>query len=328
MQKTFRFPGIKLGEFSVLPESEISSTVQILRTGSFFHPEYGNLIITDSQLEQMINNFSEKVRGVDLAIDYSHEAEKEAAGWIEELYLQDSQDGKKELWARVKWTPTGKQNLIDRKYRYLSADFTFNYIHNESLKEFGPTLFGAGLTNRPVIKDMAPVIELSEGEAKMDEKDKMIEALKAQVADLMKQKEGYDAEMGAMKAKLGEYEVAAKKSDEDKVAAEAKLAEMKKTEEFNTLLSEGKACEAQRTHFMSGDAMAYAKAAQPVKLSEVGSNQKPVEKSSDDIEDRILTEAKKLCESNKKLDLDLAIRKVLSENSELKKLYDLKRKGE
>ena len=32
-------------------------------------------------------------------------------------------------------------------------EFTFNYKDNEELKDHGPTLLGAALTNRPVIKN-------------------------------------------------------------------------------------------------------------------------------------------------------------------------------
>jgi len=337
MQQTFRAPSISLGEFSAIPNHEIKDTVQVLRAGTFNHPEYGQFEIKASDIETMIKNFSDKVRGVDLAIDYSHEADKEAAGWIQDLYLQEGQDGKAELWARVKWTQTGKDSLVDRKYRYLSADFAFSYKNNETSQEFGPTLFGAGLTNRPVIKNMSPVIELAEytkpkGADQMDELQKLKaenEMLKAEIEKLKSgSKPEVDVEMEDLKKKLGAYEAEKQASDAAKLAAETKLAEMVKTDEFNKLMTEGKACEAQRKFYLSGDAVEFAKAAQPLKLDTVGGKVETPAEDKSNPEAKILSEANALIKTNAKLTLGEAISKVMKDKPELAKLYRSKMKGE
>lgn len=312
MLKVFRSVPIQLGEFSVIPESEIAPNVQILRVGKFIHPEYGEFSISQTDLQNMVRNFQEKVRGTDIAIDFAHESEKEAAGWIQAIFLNEDQT---ELWGTVKWTPIGRQALVDREYRYLSADFTYNYLHNEDLKEYGPTLFGAGLTNRPFVKNMAPVIELTEGKGKkMDEKDKLIAELKKQIEELKAGGGKMEVELADMKKQLDDYVCAAKKS-----AAEKKMSEMKA--DFDLLLTEGKACEAQREHFMSGDAIAYAKAAQPVKLSEVGSAAPAkAEITKENVQEEISKLAKKLAEE-KKIGLAEAIGQVLHANKDLNEKY-------
>ena len=110
-----------------LKESAAPEKVQILRTGTFTHPDYGTFDITSEVLRSMKRNFDDKTRGVDLAIDYSHEADKEAAGWIKDLYLSANDT---ELWANVDWTAPGKGVVESKEYRYFSADFAFDYVDN------------------------------------------------------------------------------------------------------------------------------------------------------------------------------------------------------
>lgn len=326
MIQLYRSSPIKLGE-SIIPENELNRKVQILRCGTFNHPEYGTFEITKETLLSMQKNFDAKVRGVDIAIDYAHRSDKEAAAWIQALHLSD--DGN-ELWAEVLWTPNGKDALIKKEYRYLSADFTFDYQDNESLIKFGPVLFGAGLTNRPVVKNMAPAIELSEGKLQMkkedapvvpevtaalpavvppeavDPKDAKIAELEAKIAELMKQCQDQGMQI----------DMAAKASAEDKAA---KIC-AEKTVKFNELMTAGKVVEAQREAFMSGDAMKLAELSQNIKLNEQGNGATPVvTDSSIDAETKVLELAEKLVESKEAKNIPEAISKVLSLNPELAK---------
>ena len=143
---------------------DISAKVQLLRTCTFWHKRYGKVEITRKLLSEMVENFKNNTRGIRCMIDYGHETEREAAGWVTGLNIIYS-DQKKEdqLWADVEWTPNGRRKQADKEYAYLSADFDPNYEDNENPnKFFGAVLLGAGLTNRPVIKKMAPAIQLSE----------------------------------------------------------------------------------------------------------------------------------------------------------------------
>ena len=127
----FRSTPIKLSEnIFINTENGISDDIQVLRVGTFFHN--GQIVnVVKSDLKSMIKNFSDGVRGIDLMLDYSHESEKEAAAWFEDLYLSD--DGK-ELWAKVDWTDDGADSVRKKKYRYISADFNFAYKDNETFK--------------------------------------------------------------------------------------------------------------------------------------------------------------------------------------------------
>lgn len=65
---------------------------------------------------------------IDIAIDRDHQfdilpagSEKIAAGWIKEM--QARADG---IYGRPEWTPSAKQQLADREYRYISPVFLFD----------------------------------------------------------------------------------------------------------------------------------------------------------------------------------------------------------
>lgn len=203
-QKHFRLPpvAIKLNDVFQPDGPKVPTKIQILRTGTFSDPRYGTFDITAQHLASMKNNFDNRTRGVDIAVDYSHESDMEAAGWIQEVILEEH-DGETQLWAQIKWTKKAEFSLADKEYRYVSADFMFDYIDNETEKHYGPCLLGAGLTNRPVIKDMNPVIELQEGKGKKMSKDsKKNPPGKEDVADSDEDK---DKQIAEMKEKLAEY---------------------------------------------------------------------------------------------------------------------------
>jgi phage I-like protein len=330
----------------------VPGDVQVMRTGTFFSEEYGKFEITKQTLSDMKTNFDNRVRGIDLAIDYKHDSEDIAAGWIKDVYLLN--DGN-ELWAKVDWTPNGEKVLSDKEFRYLSADFSFDFQHNETKEKHGPTLFGAGLTNRPFIKSMKPVVALSEKEKGkvMDEKDQKIAELEAKIAELTKQIEELNKneqdekvedkkedqappadaspsqpeeseqmsamkkEMDDMKKKLEEYQAKEKQAEQDK-----KLSEKKGV--FNKLLSEGKAVEAQREAYMSDDMVKFAENAQALNLQGIGSSVEPAAAiTNEDVSTQIakLAEAKV---SEKKITFGAAVVQVLNENEGLRKKYETK----
>lgn len=285
-------------------ENKAPEKIQLFRTGTFHHAEYGTFQITKEVLASMVKNFTDNVRGVDLAIDYKHENDDVAAGWIRGLELADGGDS---LWATVEWTPKGSKVLADKEFRYMSPEFAFEYQDNETLKKFGPTLFGGGLTNRPTIKNMEPVVELTEG-AKLDELDVCARDL---IPDLIKEGKPQDQAVAIAyskcRAKLGIGAAEPKQQpkgvgamdykamdpaavdgmgpDELKKMCKEMLAEIKKAGEvaaqaaaekamsekkakFAVMLSEGKVVKAQEESFLAGDMETFASLAPTKKLNE------------------------------------------------------------
>lgn len=290
---------------------ELPTEIQLSRTGTFFRlwsdgDVYEDIPITKEFLESFVKNFDDKVTGIDLAIDFSHMNWDKAGAWIKSLSLRDSKDfpGQVELMSVPRYTKSGMESISGGDFRYLSIEFHTNYRNNNTLAFHGPTLLGAGFTNRPVIKNMKPTSKLSE-EAAIKEKNKM---------DIK--------ELEDKNAKLSEEiktstEAVTKLSDENKTLKEEneKLLGEKKTAEknlsFDKKLSEGTVCEAQREHYLSNDMEKFMSAAQkPLNLDEQGSGEAPTNDDGQDDDDKVLAEAQKLCDKNEGMTISEAITQI------------------
>lgn len=300
MQNIFRSQSIKLSDDMNPDMPKIMEDIQIFKAGVFSYWQPGDMTLSREVFNSMVVNFQNKCRGVDLAIDYGHNAFEEAAGWIKELYLSDDQT---ELWAKVDWTNKAKEKIADKQYRYISGEFSYEYEDDKGMK-YGPCLFGAALTNRPFLKDMKSVIDLNEQEKiKMDEIKKLNEKVSALEINLSTK----DQEISKLKNEIIEME---NKSIEDKKAFQ-----------FNEMLKVGKVCEAQRESFMNNDVVKFSELAAPMNLSAKGNSSDPknstIELSKEDAEEKIL----KLAEEKtlKGMKFRDAIHEILNENPELKK---------
>lgn len=306
---------IKLKEGATAPEA-----VQILRVGKFSHALYGDFEITKETLRNLKENFDKNVRGIDLAIDYSHNNQDEAAGWFKDVVLKDDDS---ELWAVVDWTPAGKKSLESKEFRYLSADFAFDYESEETKEKFGPTLMGAGLTNRPFVKAMAPAVELKEqsgGKMELKELEQKIAKLTEVVEAIAKPKTVELSEVEKENAKLKEDLAKAeqdKKDLESKHAEEKQLAEKRDT--FAALMKDGKVCKAQEKAYLEGNMEEFVKLAENISLTPAGAGKTPTEGDTKSAQDEIVALANKLVEEKKAKTLSEAQRIVIRENPELYK---------
>lgn len=238
-------------------EESVPKKVELLKAGRYEYEGFfsRSLLTIDTELfTSLKKNFEAGIRKTKLAVDYGHDNGGPAAGWIEGVEL--SEDGKS-FCILVDWTPTGRAALANKEYCYISAEFHQNYRDNETGKLHGPTLFGAGLTNRPFIKGMKPV-ELSDDAHKGDDMtlEQQIEKLQADMKALTEANAKLAAENTALTEKVA--------------AAEKEQALAKKEATFQKMLSEGKAVPAQKEAFMADDVMKFAELAAPVKLEEKG----------------------------------------------------------
>jgi phage I-like protein len=146
---------LNLCEIKFADEVKDISKIQVLRAGKYKYWDDSTLEITTDMLRNMKKNFDSNVLKIDCAIDYFHNSFAEAAGWIKAIMLENSDT---ELWAEVEWTEEAKEKILSKEIRYVSADFNMNYKDNETGIEHGVTLNGAGLTNRPFVKGMNPIL--------------------------------------------------------------------------------------------------------------------------------------------------------------------------
>lgn len=136
-----------------LADGATMSWVTITRTGDFSDPRYGDFKITTVQLEQMVANFNARVLGQDVFLDVAHRPSDGAAGKFVKLSVEGGR-----LRGLVEWTPFGIDAVKSRGFAYLSAEYHEAWVDNEAKKPHGCVLLGAGLTTRPVIKNLEPVL--------------------------------------------------------------------------------------------------------------------------------------------------------------------------
>ena len=160
-----------------VPAEGVKSEIQVLRTGKFYHPLYGEFTVTDATLQKMQENFG-KVRPIsptEMVIDYDHLAadpktpdQGKAAGWFKSLRAVPGK-----LFATVEWTADAAKAIKEKLFRFISPEFTFDYTDKTTGKKVGPVLVSACLTNRPFLEGMEPVV-LSEGLSAMVFKENCI----------------------------------------------------------------------------------------------------------------------------------------------------------
>jgi len=321
--------------------------VQLLKVGKFKFFDGADLEITSEILLNMKKNFKNNVKKVDLAVDFFHHSNNEAAGWINSVILKENNT---ELWIGVDWTEEAEQKIRDKKIRYLSADFDADYEDNETGKRFGHTLNGAGLTNRPFVKGMDAILDdLNSVDIDPEKRDAINRILNKtpkevktmEFSELKKEVFSLSEDQKKELVKIcgGETQVI-KLSDEnskltEKVNSQGKeilklsteLTNQAKETEFATLLSEGKAVAAQKPSFLSGNMTEFLKLAQPVNLDEKGNGGTPPVKEGsaktfEEAENQIIKLAEKKREGNKELSEDDSFQEVMSENPDLAKLYN------
>lgn len=326
--------------------------VQLLRVGRFAHPAApdGAFDITPEMLLKMKANFDGNARRLDkgeIPVDYGHKTDGKAAGWIEHIELEDDNTS---LWVDINYTAEAEKSIMEREWRFISADIDFEYKDNESDMLLGPVLLGAGLVNRPHIKSMKAVFsEVGETETDNEESTKENKGFSMTPEEMMKKIGELEAMISSLKAQMqaseeGKADAEIKAEDASKEAdsmkeqlKEAQATVLKLTEEkeavskeakFNEYLSEGKVVPAQKEAFMSMKlelAESLFKDAKAANFSDNGHGKDAQKKTTDDGEKAASTivdeRAAELMKENKNLKLGEAYSQVLSEDSDLNQKY-------
>ena len=300
-----------------LEEDQPSTKIQIMKAGKFDHP-YGPFEITDRDLQMFELNFKNNVRRVDLAVDYSHDAGAKAAGWFKDVVAEGDK-----LYAEIEWTPEGFRSIKEKEFRFFSPEFTFLHVDAETGEKAVNVLLGGGLTNRPFLKEMEPIISLSEQRKSKYERPKKMDTISLQA---------HEAEVKVLNSRIKELEETAEsakkfadevktlKSEISKLHAENE--KQQKDNEFNKMLSEGKVCEAQRKAFIEGNMAEFVRLHQPVNLGQgLGhSTQKDGGKTLT-AEEEVDQKAEKLSQE-KGISYSEAIKEVFRSDKELARRYN------
>ena len=243
--------------------------IEIIRTGMFKHPDApgGFFAITKEILQSFIDNFDNNVREQEILMDFGHHTEGKSAGEIQALELMPSEDaeGQVVLVGSIDWTKNAEQQIIEKEWRYISADIDLDYMNNESDIKHGPVLLGAALVNRPHIKKMRTIfaeqetITNSNGGFKVTLEDAMkkIGELEGVIGNLRKDKDVVEDKLENSEHALGEVKTSLKNTETELDSTKTKLSTMekevddtKKEAKFSELLGLGKIVPAQKEDFM------------------------------------------------------------------------------
>ena len=133
-------------------DGKLPTEIQVLPKGEWLTVPYGPMSIDENVFEQMVANFDSNVRKR-VPIDVDHDGGK-AAGWIKKL-INKADEG---LWAAVKWTSYGEGLLRDQLYALFSPEWSFDYLDPEKSTHHGAVLIAGSLTNRPLFKELKPLV--------------------------------------------------------------------------------------------------------------------------------------------------------------------------
>lgn len=147
--------------------------------GTYDHPVYGELTFTSERIERFADNVKNNVRQIELDLDYNHKQDAskgaKAAGWIKDAEARG--DG---LWIGVSFTDAAKAEIRAGEWKYLSPEFQDTWTDAKG-NTYKDVLLGAGLTNRPFLKDLLPIAA----------SDDYVEQLHNDVADPKQLHDGY-----------------------------------------------------------------------------------------------------------------------------------------
>lgn len=214
-----------------------TSWVHVLPLGSYKHPTYGTIDVSPTRVARFVENVKKRVRGIDPSINYLHQGDGEAAGWIKDA--QARSDG---LWAFVEWTSSAAQKLKEKAFKYFSAEI-FEEWEDPQGQKHNDVLFGGALTNRPFMKNMVP---LNLSEQTVDSAFELVSIITGNDKDSLKggKMELTDEQVDQIAAKLSEKLGLATppKDDKDKKNVPdalklSEIADLKKLAEDNPLVA-------------------------------------------------------------------------------------------
>ena len=144
----------EITDYRVLYEmAETPATINVLPVpGTYKHPGYGTIKITQARNEAFVDNFNNKIYQDKLPIDAEHETKLSGAfGWI--TSLNQLEDGSVD--ASVEWTDRGTTAIEGDRFKYFSPEWYDEWTDPATGKKHKDVLIGGAVTTRPFFKDKA-----------------------------------------------------------------------------------------------------------------------------------------------------------------------------
>jgi hypothetical protein len=135
--------------------------IQIMRTGERNHPSYWKVTVTKDTIKDVIKNFKNRERWIDIAVDENHEWNHRSLARFKDVY----QEWKDAAYALLKLTKKGAELLTEWAYKYFSPEIVFQKKDEETWKIQKNLLLWGAFTNRPFFKNMQPLFATEAAES-------------------------------------------------------------------------------------------------------------------------------------------------------------------
>lgn len=171
---------------------------EILRTGDFSKGRSG-LKFTKKDLEKVVENFNNNVidsgmktasGASELPVNIDHlygGAERDAAGWIVDLRIENNDKKGHSLMAKIRWTELGIEKVSKELFRGFSVEIHTKdspYLNSETGDKTPFVLTGLALTNEPFISGMKAAELSAKAEALITNLSKNMDTIKIMLSSL------------------------------------------------------------------------------------------------------------------------------------------------
>lgn len=179
---------IRVAPIKLDSNGNVPTRIPLFVTGDWPHSIKGNFSVNLDDLKELKDHFDAGIgfptedASTGLAIDFRHDYDDLAAGWIRGLVL-DSDDaaGTGTLYADpVEWTDAGTRALLSGEFKCISPMGSFGEKDGKKsmwqsvtdlTHKLSNVLEGAGLTNIPFLQGMAPIRAAAKPDENVDELD-------------------------------------------------------------------------------------------------------------------------------------------------------------
>lgn len=132
--------------------------IQIMRVWTRNHPMYWKIVVDKQVLKDVVKNFEDNARWIDLAVDENHEPNHKALWWYKALTIKWN-----DLFATIELTKKGAELMTEGAYKYFSPEIVFKKTDEETWQVQKNLLIGGAFTNRPFFKAMQPLLASENG---------------------------------------------------------------------------------------------------------------------------------------------------------------------
>ncbi len=139
---------IKLNSTHLNADSTTLTAIPVLqfkKDNHTFRNGYTQFKLNKAVFDNMIDHFDNRITGQDIPCNLDHKGGK-SYGWVTKLYLNDNSNV---LVMDIDMTPEGQKFVLEKAYRYFSAEFAREWTRQDTRQSFQNVFLGVALTNTP-----------------------------------------------------------------------------------------------------------------------------------------------------------------------------------